>query len=1095
MIRRIIRFSAENKYLVIALYAIIIILAVGVIRRTPLDAIPDLSDTQVIIYSRWDRSPDILEDQVTYPIVTSLLGAPKVKTIRGFSDFGFSYVYVIFEDGTDLYWARSRVLEYLSKIQGKLPAGVTTELGPDATSVGWVFQYALVDTSGKNSTQDLRSYQDWFLRYAVQSVSGVAEVATIGGTQKQYQVTVDPNTLAAYGLPLDSVVEAIRKSNNEIGGRLIEFSGREYMVRGRGYLKTVEDIAKIVVKTNDRGTPLTVGDIGRVSLGPEIRRGVTDLDGKGDVVGGIVVMRSGENALAVIERVKEKLKEIEPSLPPGVKIVTTYDRSDLIERAVGNLKDKLTEEVIVVSIVIFVFLWHVPSAVVPVVTIPVSILLAFIPFNALGLNINIMSLGGIAISIGILVDGAIVEVENAYHKLQQWNDGGRPGDFHKVRLEALMEVGPSVFFSLLVIAVAFLPVFTLVDQEGRLFRPLAYSKNLAMAIAALLAITLNPAVRMLFVRMDSFTFRPRWLAWITNQLVVGKYYAEEKHPISVLLHRLYERPCRAVLRRPKTTIAIALVAMLATVPVFLKLGSEFMPPLYEGSILYMPTTLPGISVTETERLLQVQDRILKSFPEVERVFGKAGRADSSTDPAPFSMMETTVILKPESEWRKKGRWYSSWAPEWLARGLRHVWRDRISHEDLVDEMDAALKIPGTTNAWTMPIKNRIDMLSTGIRTPIGIKVFGADLKEIERIGTEIEAAVKTVPATRSVFAERVAGGYFIDFDLNREALARYGLTVDDANAVIMTAIGGETVTTVINGRERYSVNVRYPRELREDLNRLSRVLVPTMSGAQVPLAQLATIHQVQGPAMIRNENGLLSGYVYVDFDTSKEDVGGYVEKAKQAVAAAVKLPTGYALVWSGQYENMIRVKERLKVVIPVTLVLIWLLMYANTKSAMKTMIVLLAVPFSIIGAVWFLWLLGYNLSIAVWVGVIALMGLDAETGIFMLLFLDLAHEEAKVKGLLRDRADLIESIIHGAVKRVRPKAMTVFAAFFGLIPIMWSTGAGADLMKRIAAPMVGGLVTSFALELLVYPAVYILWKQRELPGTEAPLLGPSEATT
>jgi len=1082
IIKRIIRFSAENRYLVLALYAIVIVLAIGVIRRTPLDAIPDLSDTQVIIYSRWDRSPDILEDQVTYPIVTSLLGAPKVKTIRGFSDFGFSYVYVIFEDGTDIYWARSRVLEYLSKIQARLPAGVQTELGPDATSVGWVYQYALVDESGKNSSEDIRSYQDWFLRYTLQSVPGVAEVASIGGFQKQYQVTVDPNTLAAYGLPLETVVEAIRKSNDEIGGRLIEFSGREYMVRGRGYLKTVEDIGRIVLKTNEKGTPLTVSDVGRVSLGPEIRRGVSDLDGKGDVVGGIVVMRSGENALQVIERVKSKLKDIEPSLPAGVKVVTTYDRSDLIERAVDTLKSKLTEEIIFVSIVIFVFLWHVPSAIVPVLTIPVSVLLAFIPFQAMGLNINIMSLGGIAISIGVLVDGAIVEVENAYKKLQQWNDGGRPGDFHRVRLQALMEVGPSVFFSLLVIAVAFLPVFTLVDQEGRLFKPLAFSKNFAMAIAAFLALTLNPAVRMLFVRMDDFAFRPKWLAWIVNQLVVGKYYAEEKHPISVLLHRLYERPCRTVLRHPKTTIAIALLAMAATVPIFFGLGSEFMPPLYEGSILYMPTTLPGISVTEAERLLQVQDRILKSFPEVDRVFGKAGRADTSTDPAPFSMMETTVILKPEAEWRKKERWYSPWAPGWLAGTLRHVWRDRISHEDLVDEMDAALRIPGTTNAWTMPIKNRIDMLSTGIRTPVGIKVFGADLNEIERIGSEIEAAVKTVPATRSVFAERVAGGYFVDFDLNREALARYGLTVDDANAVVMSAIGGETVTTVIKGRERYSVNVRYPRELREDLDRLSRVLVPTMSGAQVPLVQLATVRQVQGPAMIRNENGLLSGYVYVDFDTAKEDVGGYVEEAKNAVARSVTLPPGYTLLWSGQYENMIRVKERLKVVIPVTLLLIWLLMYANTKSAMKTMIVLLAVPFSLIGAVWFLWLLGYNLSIAVWVGVIALMGLDAETGIFMLLFLDLAHDEAKAKGFLRNRADLIEAIIHGAVKRVRPKAMTVCAAFFGLIPIMWSAGAGADLMKRIAAPMVGGLVTSFALELLVYPAVYMLWKERELPA-------------
>ncbi len=1088
MIRRIIRFSAENKVLVIAVYAIVIVLAVGVIRRTPLDAIPDLSDTQVIVFSRWDRSPDILEDQVTYPIVAALLGAPKVKTIRGFSDFGFSYVYVIFEDGTDIYWARSRVLEYLSKIQSRLPAGVTTELGPDATSVGWVYQYALVDESGKNATDDIRSYQDWFLRYALQSVQGVAEVASVGGFQKQYQVTLDPNTLSAYGLPLESVVEAIRKSNNEIGGRLIEFSGREYMVRGRGYLKSVEDIGKIAVKTNEKGTPLTVADIGRVSIGPEIRRGITDLDGKGDAVGGIVVMRSGENALDVIDRVKARLKEIEPSLPPGLKIVTTYDRSDLIKRSVDTLRSKLIEEIVVVSLVILVFLWHVPSAIVPIVTIPISVVLAFIPFHAMGLSINIMSLGGIAISIGILVDGAIVEVENAYHKLQQWNDGGRPGDFHRIRLEALMEVGPSVFFSLLVIAVAFLPVFTLVDQEGRLFKPLAFSKNLAMAIAAFLAITLDPAIRMLFARMDGFSFRPKWLAWVVNQVAVGTYYAEEKHPISVVLHRLYEPPCRAVLRHPKKTIAIAVLAMVATVPAFLKLGSEFMPPLYEGSILYMPTTLPGISVTGAERLLQVQDRVLKSFPEVERVFGKAGRAETSTDPAPFSMMETTVILKPESEWRAKDRWYSSWAPGWLAGVFRHVWSDHISHEELVDEMDRALKIPGTTNAWTMPIKARIDMLSTGIRTPIGIKVFGADLKEIERIGAEIEAAVKAVPGTRSAFAERVAGGYFVDFDLNRDALARYGLTVDDANAVIMTAIGGETVTTVIKGRERYSVNVRYSRELREDLDRLQRVLVPTASGAQVPLGQLASIHQVRGPAMIRNENGLLSGYVYVDLDTSKEDVGGYVEKAKEAVAGNVRMPPGYTLQWSGQYENMIRVKERLKVVIPVTLVLIWLLMYANTRSAMKTMIVLLAVPFSIIGAVWFLVLLGYNMSIAVWVGMIALMGLDAETGIFMLLFLDLAHAEAKAKGLLRNRADLVESIIHGAVKRVRPKAMTVCAAFFGLIPIMWSTGAGADLMKRIAAPMVGGLVTSFALELLVYPAVYILWKQRDLPGGQTPPL-------
>ncbi len=1081
MLKKLIRFSAENKYLVLSLYAIAIVIAIGVIKRTPLDAIPDLSDSQVIIFSRWDRSPDILEDQVTYPVVTSLLGAPKVKAIRGVSDFGFSYVYVIFEDGTDLYWARSRVLEYLSKIQDRLPEGVKTELGPDATSVGWVFQYALVDETGKNAIEDIRSYQDWFLKYAVQSVPGVAEVATVGGFQKQYQVTIDPNTLSAYGLGIEDVAMAIRKSNSEAGGRLIEFSGREYMVRGRGYLKSAADIEKVVLRTNERGTPITIKDLGRVTLGPEIRRGVTDLDGKGDAVGGIVVMRSGENALNVIERVKKKLKDIEPSLPEGLKIVTTYDRSELINESVGNLKGKLVEEILIVSIVILIFLWHVPSAVVPIITIPVSVLLAFIPFQAMGLDINIMSLGGIAISIGVLVDGAIVEVENAYKKLQEWEANGRQGDVHAVRLEALLEVGPAVFFSLLVIAVSFLPIFTLVDQEGRLFTPLAWSKNLAMAIAAFLAVTLDPALRMLFTRMDPFRFRPRWLAWGVNQIAVGKYYSEEKHPISVFLQRIYEPVCRAVLRHPWGTISLALLTLGATVPVYMKLGSEFMPPLYEGSILYMPTTLPGISVTEAERLLQVQDRILASFPEVERVYGKAGRAESSTDPAPFSMMETTVILKPESEWRKKDQWYTAWAPGWLASMLRPFWRDRITHEELVHEMDREMQIPGVTNAWTMPIKGRIDMLSTGIRTPIGIKIFGSDLAEIERIGGEIEKAVKEIPATRSAFAERVAGGYFVDFDLNRDALARYGLTVADANSVIMTAIGGEAVTTVIKGRERYTVNVRYPRELREDISRLERVLVPVMGGeTQVPLGQIASIRLTQGPSMIRNENGLLAGYVYVDFDTSKEDVGHFVEHAKSVVNGQVTLPSGYTLVWSGQYENMIRVRERLKIVIPVTLVLIWLLMYANTKSAMKTMIVVLAVPFSIIGAVWFLYLLDYNLSIAVWVGMIALMGLDAETGIFMLLFLDLAHDDAKAKGLLRNRADLVEAIIHGAVKRVRPKAMTVFSAFIGLLPIMWSTGAGSDVMKRIAAPMVGGLVTSFLLELLVYPAIYMLWKMWQL---------------
>ena len=1026
------------------------------LKNIRLDAIPDLSDTQVIVYSRWDRSPDIIEDQVTYPITTALLGAPRVKAIRGFSDFGFSYVYVIFQDGTDIYWARSRTLEYLNKILPRLPEGVKTELGPDATSVGWVFQYALVDKSGKNSLADLRSYQDWYLRYYLQGVEGVAEVATIGGFVRQYQVNLDPAKLLAYNVPITDIVAAIRAGNNDVGGRLLEMGGTEYMIRGRGYAKSVEDIGNIVVRNNPKtGVPLYIKSLGNVELGPDIRRGVADLDGEGDAVGGIVIMRHGENALNVIERVKEKIKEIKSSLPEGTEIVTTYDRSILIEKSIDTLKETLTHELIIVSIVILLFLWHVPSAIVPIVTIPVSVLLAFIPLYFMGITVNIMSLAGIAISIGVLVDGAIVEVENAYKKLQIWNDTGRKGDYHKIRLEALKEVGPSVFFSLLVIAVAFIPIFTLVDQEGRLFRPLAYSKNLAMLIAAVLAVTLDPAMRMFFTRMDFLHFKPAWLSKIINQITVGKYYAEEKHPISKLLFKIYEPACHFVLKYPKKIILAAVILIFTTIPVFFMLGSEFMPPLNEGSILYMPTTLPGISVTEAQNLLQRQDQILRSFPEVERVFGKAGRAESSTDPAPFSMMETTVILKSKGEWRKGITW-----------------------DKLIAEMNGKMQFPGVTNAWTMPIKARIDMLSTGVRTPIGIKIYGSDLKEIERIGLEIEGMIKDVKGTRSVFAERAAGGYFIDFDLKREELARYNLSIEDAEMVIMTAIGGENISTTVEGRERYPINVRYARELRDDIPKLSRVLVPTPSGAQVPLAQLADIHLSLGPSMIRDENGLLAGYVYVDF--AGRDIGGYVADAKKLVEEKLKLPEGYSLHWSGQYENMLRVRERLKIVLPLTLFIIFLLLYMNTKSAFKAGIVMLAVPFSAIGAVWLLFILGYNMSIAVWVGLIALMGLDAETGVFMLLFLDLAYDDAVKNGKMRSRQDLIDAIIHGAVKRVRPKMMTVAAAFMGLLPIMWSMGTGADMMKRIAAPMVGGLLTSFLLELLVYPAIYMLWKEKKL---------------
>ncbi len=1076
MIQKIIEFSAKNRILVIMGVVVLIAVAIYTLKIIRLDALPDLSDTQVIIYSRWDQSPNVIEDQVTYPIITALLGAPKVKAIRGFSDFGFSYVYVIFQDGTDIYWARSRVLEYLSKIQSRLPQGVQTELGPDATGVGWVFQYALVDHSGSHSLDNLRSYQDWTLRYAIQSVQGVAEVASIGGFVKQYQVTVDPNRLAAFGLSLNEVAAAVRESNNEVGGRLLEWSGVEYMVRGHGYARSLGDFEKIVLKTGPGGIPVLLSDIGRVELGPEIRRGISDLDGLGDTVGGIVVMRHGENALNVINRVKQKIKDIEPSLPKGVEIFVTYDRSDLIQRALETLKDKLTEEMVVVSLIILFFLWHIPSAIVPIATIPISVLIAFIPMYLLNINVNIMSLAGIAISIGVLVDGAIVEVENAYNKIYHWQADGRKGDFHEVRLEALKEVGPSVFFSLLVIAVAFLPVFSLVDQEGRLFKPLAYSKTLAMAIAALLAITLDPAMRMLFTRIDPFVFRPKWFAWIANKTLVGTYYSEERHPVSKVIFKVYEPVCRFVLKHPKSIIASSVLLVALSVPVYFKLGSEFMPPLREGSILYMPTTLPGISVTAAQELLTTQDRVLKSFPEVERVFGKAGRAETSTDPAPFSMMETTVILKPENEWRPKKRWYSSWAPGFLKAMLRPAWPDTISWEDLVHEMDFALRIPGVTNAWTMPIKARIDMLSTGVRTPVGIKISGSDLKEIEKIGANLENIVRAIPGTRSVYAERVSGGFFVDFKPRRDQLARYGLTIGKVQSVIMSAIGGENITTTIEGRERYPVNLRYPRELRDDMDRLGRVLVSTPRGSSVPLAHLADIEIVNGPSMLRNENGFLTGYVYVDI--AGRDIGSYVAEAKKKVAKKLSVPTGYALQWSGQYENMLRVRELLQVIVPITLVLIFVLLYMNTKSAFKAMVVMLAVPFSAIGAIWLFYFLDYNVSIAAWVGMIALLGLDAETGVFMLLFLDLSYDSAKKSGKLKGLGELDEAIVHGAVKRVRPKMMTVAAAFIGLLPIMWSTATGTDVMKRIAAPMIGGLITSFLLELIVYPASYKLWKRK-----------------
>jgi Cu(I)/Ag(I) efflux system membrane protein CusA/SilA len=1074
---KIIRFSAHNPLLILVITGIMLIISYYSIKNIPLDAIPDLSDTQVIVYSRWDRSPDIIEDQITYPIITGLLGAPKVKVIRGFSDFGYSFVYVIFQDGTDIYWARSRVLEYLSRIQSRLPEGVQTELGPDATGVGWVFQYALVDKSGKNSLTDIRTFQDFKLRYLLNAIPGVAEVAGIGGFKKQYQVTVNPIALQAYGISMESVVQKIRESNQETGARLMELSGAEYMIRGKGYIRSLSDIETISLGTDTTGTPVLIKNVAKVDLGPDLRRGISDLDGNGDTVGGIIVMRHGENALSVIEKIKEKITDITPSLPKGLEIITTYDRSELILNAIHNLKEKLLEEMIIVSLVILIFLWHFPSAIVPILTIPISVIISFIPMFAFGIHSNIMSLSGIAISIGVLVDGAIVEVENAYKKLEEWDSNGRIGDYHAVRLEALLEVGPSVFFSLLVIAIAFLPVFTLVDQEGRLFRPLAYSKNLAMAIAAILALTLDPAFRMLFTRMDPFTFKNKFLSQVATTLLVGKYHKEEKHPISKFLFKYYEPACSWVLLHPKKVILASLFAVLLTIPVYLHLGSEFMPPLYEESLLYMPTTLPGISVAEAERLMVNMDRKLKSIPEVVRVFGKAGRADTATDNAPFSMMETVVLVKPQNEWRKKERFYSK-LPDFTHFLFRSFAPDRISKEELIEIMDKELSFPGVSNAWTMPIKTRIDMLSTGLRTPIGIKIQGESLDEIERLGIEIERVLKNLPGVRSVFAERVTGGYFLDINLKREKLARYGITIASAQNIILTAIGGEPITQTIEGRERYTVNIRYPRALRENIDQLKRILIPTLTDSHIPIGEIADLEYKTGPAMIRDENGFLTGYVYLD--TGESDIGGFVESAKSIVSKSVKLTQGYTLVWTGQYENIIRVRERMKFVIPITLFIIFFLIYINTKSYTKTFIVMCAVPFSLIGAFAILFLLDYQMSIAVWVGMIALMGLDAETGVFMLLYLDLSYEDAKKKGLLKDDLELREAILHGAVKRVRPKIMTVLCAMMGLLPIMWSTATGSDVMKRIAAPMVGGLVSSFALELLVYPAIYYLWKKKEL---------------
>jgi copper/silver efflux system protein len=1075
VISRIIEWSIRNKAAIFLAVAVGCVFGWWSLTRMHLDAIPDLGETQVIIMSRWDRSPDLVETQVTYPIVTAMLGAPHVKTVRGVSDFGYSYVYVIFDDNTDLYWARSRTAEYLTSVTGKLPEGVKTELGPDATSLGWVFQYGVVDETGKRSLAELRSYEDWYLRYHLRSVPGVADVAPIGGYTRQYQVNLDPKLLQGYGISVGQVVSAVREGNNETSARLLDFGGTEYMVRGRGYATTTDDFGNIVVASPEAGAPIRVRDLGEVVTGPDLRRGVADLNGEGEVVSGIVIMRSGENALEVIDRVKARLKEIEPSLPSGIKIVPIYDRSQLIHRTITNAQETILEVVVTVVLIILVFLWHFPSASIPLVTMPAAVLLSFIPLRMMGISVNVMSIAGIAIAFGELIDASIVVVEQTHKKLEKWEKAGRPGSHRDVVISAVKEVAGPTFFALLVIAISFLPVLTLEGQEGRMFKPLAYSKCLAMIVAALLAITLDPALRLLLTRVRQFDFKPAWLCKIVNSLLVGKIRPEEKNPISRTLMRIYE-PAVAWTLRHKWMVfgGVALLAAV-TVPKFVSLGSEFMPPMNEGAILYMPTSLPGISIAQAKRVLQATDLILKQFPEVDQVLGKAGRAETATDPAPLSMLETLITLKDRSQWRHVDTWYSSWAPEWAKRIFRHITPDTISQEQLIDDMQAAIHVPGISNAWTMPIKGRIDMLTSGIRTPVGLKVTGDDPQKIEEIGEQIQAALTPVPGTRGVYAERTNQGYFLDVVWQREKLAQYGISLGQAQMVLDNAIGGDNVSTVYQGTERYPVNVRYMRDFRSSIDALGRVLVSAGGAHQASLSELATIQVRNGPAMIRDENGFLTGYVYVDL--ANRDPGSYIAEANAVLQKQVKLPVGYAMNWGGQYEASTRANARLRTIIPATVGLVMLLIYLSTRSFIKTMIVMLAIPFSAIGAIWSLSLLHYNLSVAVWVGLIALLSIDAETGVFMLLYLDLSYAEAKAADRLRTLGELREAILDGAAKRLRPKFMTFATTCIGLFPIMWSIGAGSDVMKRIAAPMIGGIFSSFVLELLVYPAIYELWKR------------------
>ena len=1076
MLQGIIHFSLRNKFIVLLATAALVFGGVYAVRNIPLDAIPDLSDVQVIVYTEWSgQAPQIMQDQVTYPITAKMLSVPKAKVVRGYSFYGFSFVYVIFEDGTDPYWARSRVLEYLNGLGNRLPKGVSPVLGPDATGVGWAFMYSI--NSPKRDLAELRSMQDWYLRYKLAPVDGVSEVASVGGFVKQYQVTVDPTKLRAYNLSVSDVATAVQRSNGEVGGRSIELSEKEFMLRVRGYVQSLDDLRKVAVSVGDRGVPILLGQIANVEFGPDMRRGIAELNGEGETVGGIVVVRYGANARQVILDVKKKLDEAMKGLPADVTYTIAYDRSTLIQRAVKTLEEKLLEESLVVALVCIAFLMHMRSAFVAIIILPIAVLISFLVMFGQGISSNIMSLGGIAIAIGAMVDAVIIMIENAHKHMER--DQGKKPHWDIIR-DASIEVGPTLFYSLLVITVSFIPVFTLQAQEGRLFKPLAFTKTYSMAAAALLSITLAPVLMGFFIR--------------------GKIPAEEKNPINRFLVWLYHPVIDFVIRWRWAVVftAAALVLWVFFPWNFLvarwlpdgpakelafkagklfpyqSIGSEFMPPLYEGDLLYMPTTFPGISPTKAREILQVTDRIIRRFPEVQQVFGKVGRAETATDPAPFDMIETTIMLKPEEEWP---------VVDIKDDNGRVVAHRRRTPDELADAMNAAVQIPGLNNAWTMPIKTRIDMLATGIKTPVGIKIAGPDLAELERVASEVEAVVKGVPGTLSAFAERTMGGNYIQFDIDRDAIARYGLRIADVQDVLEVALGGMPLTTTVEGLERYAINLRYSRDFRENLGALREIVIPTPAGAQVPLGQLAKIETVHAPMGVKSEAAVPNAWIYVD--VKGVDIGTYVQTAMRAVndavaKGAIKLPSGYNIFWSGQYEYMLRAQQRLMIVVPLTLLIIILIIYLNTRSAVKTAIVMLAVPFSLVGAFWALHLLGYNLSVAVWVGIIALAGLDAETGVVMLLYLDLAWEQWLREGRMRSLADLRDAIYHGAVKRVRPKAMTACVIIAGLAPILWSHGTGADVMKRIAVPMVGGVITSTLMELLVYPAIFYLWRARRM---------------